>query len=162
GWGGPTTGNNLAGLLLRDMSLFSMEKSANLVLQQRWQNVEGWIADSWRVHRRATLDLGLRFSHLPNPTAVGATMTSFDPHPLGPCPGNRPVQGPARGPRNASLRGRGSPWWHTGAGPHARERAGPARGPAGGNRLGRPRQRQDGDSGRRGPVLPSRRARREP
>src|SRR5262249_61058302 len=77
----------------RDMSLFSMEKSANLVLQQRWQNVEGWIADSWRVHRRATLDLGLRFSHLPNPTAVGDTMTSFDPTTFDPALGNDPCNG---------------------------------------------------------------------
>jgi hypothetical protein len=65
--------------VLQDVAFFSAETSTNPFLRQRWQNLEAWLSDSWKVRRDLTLDAGVRFSHLPHPTAVEDEMTSFDP-----------------------------------------------------------------------------------
>jgi len=41
--------------------------------------LEAFIQDSWRVSRRLTLDLGVRFSHLPAMQDVSGNMAMFDP-----------------------------------------------------------------------------------
>jgi hypothetical protein len=90
---GLTTGNLIASLLLQDMTFFYLEKSANLYVRQRWQNLEAYVADSWRVQPRLTLDLGLRLSHLPSPTEIDDRMTSFDPAAFDPALGKDPCNG---------------------------------------------------------------------
>ena len=41
--------------------------------------LEAFVQDSWRVHRRLTLDLGVRFSHLPAMQDVSGNTTMFLP-----------------------------------------------------------------------------------
>ncbi|NWF83619.1 MAG: TonB-dependent receptor [Bryobacteraceae bacterium] len=42
-------------------------------------NAEWYIQDNWRVSRRLTLDIGMRFYHLPPQTDRNDTIASFDP-----------------------------------------------------------------------------------
>jgi hypothetical protein len=77
--GGGTTGNAVADRLLRDMTFFFFEASQDRRVPLRWQDLELYASDSWKIHPRLTLDLGLRYSHLPNPYAADDTLTNFDP-----------------------------------------------------------------------------------
>jgi hypothetical protein len=90
---GPTTGNIVASLLLRDMSFFSFETSANVFLRQRWQNFEAYLSDSWKVHPRLHVDAGVRLSYLGNPYAIDDVITSFDPAAFDPTLGGDPCNG---------------------------------------------------------------------
>lgn len=99
---GPTTGNALADLLLRDMTFLSFEASTNPYVKLRWQNLEAYVSDSWRVRPRVTLDLGLRASYLGNPYTTDDAITSFAPSAFDPALGNDPCNGllqvPGRNP----------------------------------------------------------------
>jgi hypothetical protein len=63
-------GNTFAGL---------SETSTDVYNQMRWRDYEAYAGDSWKVNRRVTLDLGLRYSILLTPYQVKGLMTSFDP-----------------------------------------------------------------------------------
>jgi hypothetical protein len=93
GAGGAATGNIIADLLLRDMTLFFEEGSRNRRLALRWQDLEFYVSDSWRAHPRLTVDLGVRYSYLPNPYATDDTLTNFDPRRFDPALGNDPCNG---------------------------------------------------------------------
>ena len=99
---GPTSGNALADLLLRDMTFLSFEASTNPYVKQRWHNLEAYVSDSWRVRPRVTLDLGLRASYLGNPYTTDDAITSFDPVAFDPGLGADPCNGllqvPGRNP----------------------------------------------------------------
>jgi len=73
-----TTGNVLADLLLRGMSFSFREPSAERSIQQRWRDVEAYVADSWKIHPRLTLDYGVRWSRFESPYDVGDTISSWD------------------------------------------------------------------------------------
>jgi hypothetical protein len=74
-----TTGNPLADILLRGMAFDFTESSADRSIRQRWRDVEAYVADSWKLHPRVTLDYGVRFSRFESPYDVGDTISSFDP-----------------------------------------------------------------------------------
>jgi hypothetical protein len=79
-----TTGNVLADLLLRGMAFGFTEYSADRSIQQRWRDVEAYVADSWKITPRVTLDYGLRWSRFESPYDLGDTISSwsasaFDP-----------------------------------------------------------------------------------
>ncbi len=93
GGSGPTAGNVVADLLLRDMTFAYFERSANPYLPQRWQNLEAYLSDSWRVSPRVTIDGGLRVSYLGNPYTADDAMTNFDPGAFDPALGNDPCNG---------------------------------------------------------------------
>jgi len=73
-----TTGNVLADLLLRGMAFSFSEPSAERSIQQRWRDVEAYVADSWKIHPRVTLDYGVRWSRFESPYDVGDTISSWD------------------------------------------------------------------------------------
>jgi hypothetical protein len=93
GGSGPTTGNVLADFLLRDMTWGFAETSAQPRAQIRWRDVEGYLQDSWKVHPRVTVDLGVRYSYFPNPYEAGDLVASFDPAAFRPELGNDPCNG---------------------------------------------------------------------
>ena len=95
---GPTTGNVVADLLLRDMTFAYFESSANPYVQLRWQDLEAYVSDSWRVHPRVTIDVGLRVSHLGNAYAANDAITSFDPVAFDPALGDDPCNGLLQAP----------------------------------------------------------------
>jgi hypothetical protein len=55
------------------------ETSVDVYNQMRWRDYEFYVGDSWKIHRRVTLDLGLRYSMLLTPYQVNGQMTSFNP-----------------------------------------------------------------------------------
>lgn len=92
GWGG-STGNILSDVLLRDMAFGFTEFSANRTAQQRWKDLEFYVADSWKVHPRVTLDVGLRYSNYFNNFIADDRLTNFDPALFDPALGNDPCNG---------------------------------------------------------------------
>ena len=54
------------------------EDNGKLVNHSRYNQVEWFVQDTWKVHRRLTLDLGLRFQRIQPTYAKGATLGLFD------------------------------------------------------------------------------------
>ena len=105
-----TTGNVLADILLRGMTFNFNESSADRSIRQRWRDVEAYVADSWKLHPRVTLDYGVRFSRFESPYDLGDTISSFDPAHFDPALGGDPCNGALLPPgsdscRKAGLRG---------------------------------------------------------
>jgi hypothetical protein len=78
GWGA-NTGNILSDFLLRDMTFGFSEPSAGRSAQQRWRDLEFYVADSWQVSPRVTLDYGIRYSIFYNPYTTDDQIMSFQP-----------------------------------------------------------------------------------
>jgi hypothetical protein len=78
GWGAQT-GNLLADFLLKDMTFGFTEFSASHNAQQRWQDLEMYVADSWQITPRVTLDYGVRYSVFYNMTWADDIATNFSP-----------------------------------------------------------------------------------
>jgi hypothetical protein len=88
-----TTGNVLADLLLRGMAFGFTENKADRSIQQRWRDVEAYVADSWKITPRVTLDYGLRWSRFESPYDLGDTISSWDPSTFDPALGSDPCNG---------------------------------------------------------------------
>ena len=104
---GDTTENALADLLLRGMAFGFNEPSAERAIQQRWRDVEGYAADSWKLHPRVTLDYGLRWSRFENPLDLGDTISSWDATTFNPAIGADACNGMLLPPGSTSCRDAG-------------------------------------------------------
>jgi len=95
GFGGTeaTTGNVLADLLFRDMAFSFTENSADRSIRQRWTDVEAYVADSWKITPRVTLDYGVRWSRFESPYDLGDTITSWNAAAFNPALGSDPCNG---------------------------------------------------------------------
>lgn len=77
-WGGNSTGNAYADLLTGRIAAYS-ETNKDVLLVMKYQTVDFYAQDSWKVSRRLTLDFGMRFSHLgPWNDQRGAGLAVFD------------------------------------------------------------------------------------
>ena len=74
---GRTSGNPVADLLLRDTVYFTRESKTIRNVSQRWRDLEFYVADSYKVAPRVTLDFGLRFSHLQPPWMADDQQATF-------------------------------------------------------------------------------------
>lgn len=92
GWG-TTTGNIMADFLLKDMTFGFSENSAQRQVPQRWRDLEFYASDSWQIHKRVTLDYGVRYSRFANPYAADNRIMSFDPGSFTAALGNDPCNG---------------------------------------------------------------------
>jgi hypothetical protein len=70
--------DGFANALLGNFNTYS-EGTARVNGDWRFQNLEFYLQDNWRVSRRLTLDIGLRFYHLPPQTDNNYTIATFDP-----------------------------------------------------------------------------------
>jgi hypothetical protein len=77
--GAKETGNFVGNILLRGMTWDFTEFSFEPQGQQRWKDLELYASDSWTLHPRVTLDLGVRWSFLPNPWTADDHISSFVP-----------------------------------------------------------------------------------
>ena len=90
---GEATGNLLADFLLRDMTFGFTEIASQRPVPQRWQDVEAYVSDSWKVHPRVTLDVGVRYSKFFNPYAADDGVANFNPALFDPALGSDPCNG---------------------------------------------------------------------
>ena len=97
GWGA-TTGNILADFLLEGMTFGFSENSFQPTPELEWEDLEVYVSDSWQIHPRVTLDLGVRYSRFEAPYAVDDSLTSFVPSLFDPALGNDPCNGLAQVP----------------------------------------------------------------
>ena len=76
---GGTTGNVLADLLLADMTFTFSENSTEPHSRVRWTDFDLYASDSWRIHSRLAVDLGLRYSRLYQPHEADDHISAFVP-----------------------------------------------------------------------------------
>jgi hypothetical protein len=92
GWGSQT-GNVLANFLLKDMAWGFSEFSTSHPAPQRWRDAEFYVADSWQMTPRVTLDFGVRYSYFANPYTADDRIASFQPSLFNAALGNDPCNG---------------------------------------------------------------------
>jgi hypothetical protein len=90
---GLTTGHPLADILLRDTVYATSELKTNKSVQQRWRDLEFYVADSCKVTPRVTVDFGLRLSHLESPWMADEQQANFVLETVNPALGNSPCNG---------------------------------------------------------------------
>ncbi len=123
----------------------SREPKADRSIQQRWRDVEAYVADSWKV--QPARDAGLRPALVPvrEPLRPRRHHLELRPVDLQPGPRQRRVQRHAGAPRLHRLPGRRAPGRDAGSEPGAREHEQLLRAAAR-DRVGRLGERQDGAS----------------
>ncbi len=90
---GLTTLNPLADILLRGTVFGSSEDVTNPNVQQRWHDLEFYVADSYKVSSRWTLDFGARLSHMQPPFMANDRMGNFVRSAVDPALGNSSCNG---------------------------------------------------------------------
>lgn len=93
GWGGGTTGNILADMLYNNMTLGFDENRTQPEAHTRWHDLEFYAGDTWKVHPRLTLDLGLRWSILYEPYDAQNAIATFVPSLFDPALTSDPCNG---------------------------------------------------------------------
>ena len=91
-WGG-NTGNIIADFLLEDMLFGFGEKSRSGTSNQEWEDLEVYVADSWKISDNITFDFGVRWSKFDGSVDAGAQSLNFDPNSFDPALGNDPCNG---------------------------------------------------------------------
>jgi hypothetical protein len=90
---GLTTGNFAADLLLNNMAFNTSELKTNPNVQQRWRDFEFYVADSFKVAPRVTLDFGVRMSHMQQPWMEDDRQGNFVLSAVNPALGDAPCNG---------------------------------------------------------------------
>src|SRR5215210_2231626 len=77
---GEQTGHCIADLLLRDTVLLNYTEIADTeIAEGRWRDFEVYVNDTWKVHPRVTLTLGLRYSVFPPAWETENRISNFIP-----------------------------------------------------------------------------------
>ena len=77
---GEQTGHCIADLLLRDTVLLNYTEIANTEIGDgRWRDYEFYANDTWKIHPRVTLTVGLRYSVFPPAWAADNRISNFLP-----------------------------------------------------------------------------------
>ena len=75
-----TNGQNaFANFLLGQADSYS-QPNKDTIPHLRYNNFEAYVQDDWKVTRRLTLNLGIRYSYFPSPTDSNNTLNNFDPN----------------------------------------------------------------------------------
>ena len=78
-WGGNSTGNGWADLLLGRIAEYS-ETTPNPVGRKRWREFSFYVQDSWKATPRLTWELGARFYHMGFMYETHGWLAGFDPN----------------------------------------------------------------------------------
>lgn len=77
---GEQTGHCIADLLLRDTVLLNYTEIATTeIAEGRWRDFEFYVNDTWKIHPRVTLTLGLRYSMFPPAWEKDNRISNFIP-----------------------------------------------------------------------------------
>lgn len=60
-------------------TLVYSQASRDVVPDLHYSNLEGFIQDDWKISRRVSVNLGVRYSYFPSPTDVKNTLSNFVP-----------------------------------------------------------------------------------
>ena len=90
---GLTSGNTLADILLKGAVFDTNEDINNPNVQQRWHDLEFYLADSYKFSPRWTFDFGVRLSHMQPPFMADDRMGNFVLASVDPALGNAPCNG---------------------------------------------------------------------
>ncbi|HEY0728496.1 MAG TPA: hypothetical protein VGD38_10530, partial [Pyrinomonadaceae bacterium] len=78
---GEQTGHCIADLLLRDTVLLNYTEIADTeIANGRWRDYEFYVNDTWKLHPRVTLTLGLRYSQFPTAWEEDNRISNFFPN----------------------------------------------------------------------------------
>ena len=78
---GEQTGHCIADLLLRDTVLLNYTEIANTeIAEGRWRDYEFYVNDTWKLHPRVTLTMGLRYSTFPPSWEKDNRISNFFPN----------------------------------------------------------------------------------
>jgi hypothetical protein len=88
-----STGSGPADLYLAGMAFDWGEQGNFFANLGRWQNLEWYVNDDIKVNNRLTVNLGMRYSYLPNPYAANDKYTVFNPGAFIPSLGNATCNG---------------------------------------------------------------------
>lgn len=93
GWGA-TSGNVIADFLLEDMTFGFSEVSKSLQPDLEWQDLELYVADSWKIRDNMTFDFGVRYTRFDWPeNARSNEFLNFNPDRYDPAFGASPCNG---------------------------------------------------------------------
>ncbi len=70
--------NTWQDFLLGNVAVFS-QQSTDIVPDLHYYNFEAFAQDDWKLNRRLTLNLGIRYSYFPSPTDAKNTLNNFSP-----------------------------------------------------------------------------------
>jgi len=90
-----------ANFLLGQADSYS-QQSHDTVPHLRYLNFEAYVQDDWKVTRRLTLNLGVRYSFFPSPTDSNNTLVNFDPNLYSPSVGQALLIDPSTGNMGAA------------------------------------------------------------
>ena len=88
-----TTHYGLADWILKNQAFNWGEQNVIFKKQGRWQNLEFYFNDDLKATNRLTLNMGVRYSYLPNPYQANDQLTIFNPAAFNPALGNAPCNG---------------------------------------------------------------------
>lgn len=74
-----TNGNDAFANFLLGQADFYTQPNKDTVPHLNYVNFEAYVQDDWKVTRRLTLNLGVRYSYFPSPTDSNNTLVNFDP-----------------------------------------------------------------------------------
>ncbi|WP_263353177.1 TonB-dependent receptor [Acidicapsa acidisoli] len=77
--GGPNFKFNTWGDFLLGNVLVYQQQSRDITPDLHYINSEAYVQDDWKINRRLTLNLGVRWSRFPSATDVKNTLNNFDP-----------------------------------------------------------------------------------
>jgi hypothetical protein len=87
------TGYGTSDLFLSGMAFGWGEQGNFFSNLGRWENLEGYVQDDLKINNRLTLNLGMRYSYLPNPYAANDKYTVFNQEAFNPSLGNATCNG---------------------------------------------------------------------
>jgi hypothetical protein len=94
GWGGDTTGNVVANFLLDDIAFGYSEFSFNQEGPTEWNDLEIYVADSWKLRDNLTFDFGVRYTKFFWPeSGTGDKYLNWNPQRWDPEIGGSPCNG---------------------------------------------------------------------
>ena len=100
GWGA-NSGNTIADFLLEDMTFGFSERSFNTPAETEWEDLEIYVADSWKIRPNLTLDYGVRYSRFDWPEEANPEiLLNFNPDRFDPALGGDPCNGLMQTPGN--------------------------------------------------------------
>ncbi len=70
--------NSWQDFLLGNVATYT-QQSRDIVPNLHYNNLEAYVQDDWKLSRRLTLNLGVRWSYFPSPTDVNNTLNNFVP-----------------------------------------------------------------------------------